>query len=177
MKKLILIFLLVSICFYGLSQNINFEGEWKGTITLDTNQNRQAMEFSIRFRQSGSAVWGIFVKGMDTRKKNADCVGRFAFSLNNQNNSGIKIFNDGIEKNNIPLDLCLYMNSLEAEYSKNESAEHLEGVWFGNPTIIRYGLAAPSGIFKLEKINTVADIEVDKYFPRLTKLIKKFNND
>jgi len=31
------------------------------------------------------------------------------------------------------------------------------------------------GIFKLEKASLVPDIDVDKYFPNLARLIKKFN--
>lgn len=175
MKKLISFFLLLSIYNCVVAQNINLEGEWKGTYTLDTNQNRQVLDFSIKFRQSGNAVWGIFVRGKETGKNKADCVGRFTFGLNSQNNSGIIIYNDGIEKNNILLSECFYMNSLEADYSKKVNAELLEGVWFGNPSASRYGLAVPSGTFKLEKINAVADIEIDNYFPKLAKLIRKFN--
>jgi hypothetical protein len=180
MKQQILFFLLLFISLCGLAQHQNLEGKWKGVLTLDTGQNRQArqeIEFSIQFRQSGNAVWGIYVRGKNADIYSADCTGRLTAGLGNNRDSTIQIFQDGIEENKIPLDLCSYMNFLEADYSKDENTEHLKGRWFGNPIARRYGSDVASGTFKLEKISPVADIEVDKYFPNLARLIKKFNSD
>ncbi|MEK7225008.1 MAG: hypothetical protein AAB221_04925, partial [Bacteroidota bacterium] len=167
---------LISFCSFAQTQNL--EGKWKGVITMDTSgYYKQVITFSVQFRQSGNAIWGIYVKGNDPVKNTADCTGRLTAGLNNKNGSVIKIFQDGIEKNNIPLDLCLYMNFLEADYSKEENAEYLKGKWFGNPNYRRYGVDRASGSFQLEKTSPVVDIEVDKYFPNLARLIKEFNSD
>jgi hypothetical protein len=162
-----------------LAQPQNLEGKWKGIITLDTGQIHRVIEviaFSVQFRQSGNAVWGIYVKGNEGIKA-ADCTGRLTAGLNSKSGSAINIFQDGIEENNIPLDLCFYLNFLEADYSKDENAEYLKGRWFGNPIAKRYGSDMASGTFQLEKISPVADMEVDKHFPNLARLIKKFNSD
>ena len=180
MKKQILFSLLSLISFCSLAQTQNLEGKWKGVITLDTGQNRQnhqEIAFSVQFRQSGNAVWGIYARGRDALINSADCTGRLTAGLNNKRDSTIQIFQDGIEGNKIPLDLCFYMNFLEADYSKDGNTEHLKGRWFGNPIVKRYGSDAASGTFQLEKISPVTDIEVDKYFPNLARLIKKFNSE
>ena len=180
MKKQILFFLLPLISFCSLAQTQNLEGKWKGVMTLDTSQNRQSQQeiaFSVQFRQSGNAVWGIYERGKNAVINSADCTGRLTAGLNDKKNSTIIIFQDGIEANKIPLDLCFYMNFLEADYSKDENTEHLKGRWFGNPIAKRFGSDVASGTFHLEKISPVTDMEVDKYFPNLARLIKKFNSD
>jgi hypothetical protein len=177
MKKQTLFFLLQIISFYCFAQTQNLEGKWKGVITLDTGQTHLEMAFSVQFRQSGNAVWGIYVKGNDIGMNTPDCTGRLITGLNNKSGSSINIFQDGIEENNIPLDLCQYLNFLEADYSKDENTEHLKGRWFGNSIARRYGTDVASGSFHLEKVSPVADIDVDKYFPNLARLIKKFNGD
>jgi hypothetical protein len=180
MKRQILFFLLQLISFCSLAQTQNLEGTWKGVLTLDTGQNRQnhqEVEFSVRFRQSGNAVWGIYMRGMNAGINSADCTGRLIAGLGEKRNSTIQIFQDGIEGNKIPLDLCFYMNFLEAEYSKDENTEHLKGRWFGNPIAKRFGSDVASGTFQLEKISSVADIEVDNYFPNLARLIKRYNSE
>ena len=180
MKKQILFSLLPLISFCSLAQTPNLEGKWKGVITLDTSQNRQNHEeiaFVVQFRQSGNAVWGIYTRGKNAVINSADCAGRLTAGLDNKSNSTIEIFQDGVEGNKIPLDLCFYMNFLEADYSKDENTEHLKGRWFGNPIAKRFGSDIASGTFQLEKISPVTDIEVDKYFPNLARLIKKFNSE
>jgi hypothetical protein len=177
MKKQILFSLLSLISFCSLAQTQNLEGKWKGVLTLDTGQNHQEIEFSVQFRQSGNAVWGIYARGKDALINSADCTGRLTAGINNKRDSTIQIFQDGIEGNKIPLDMCFYLNFLEADYSKDENTEHLKGRWFGNPIAKRYGSDMASGTFQLEKISPVTDIEVDKYFPNLARLIKKFNSD
>jgi hypothetical protein len=122
-------------------------------------------------------VWGIYARGMDTVINSADCTGRLTAGLSNKRGSTIQIFQDGIEENKIPLDLCFYMNFLEADYSKDENTEHLKGRWFGSPIAKRFGSDVASGTFQLKKISPVTDMEVDKYFPNLARLIKKLNED
>jgi hypothetical protein len=178
MKRQIFFFLLFLISYCSLAQTQILEGKWKGIITLDTGQSRQnhqEIEFNIQFRQSGNAVWGIYTRGKNAVINSADCTGRLTASLGDKRNSTIQIFQDGIEENKIPLDLCFYLNFLEADYSIDENAEHLKGRWFGNPIAKRFGSDVPSGIFQLEKISPVTDIDVDKFFPNLARLIKKFN--
>ena len=180
MKKQILFSILSLISFCSVAQTQNLEGKWKGVLTLDTGQSRQThqeIEFIVQFRQSGNAVWGIYVRGNNTGKKTADCTGRLTAGINNKKDSTIQIFQDGIEANKIPLDLCFYMNFLEADYSKNENTEYLKGRWFGNPILKKYGSDAASGTFQLEKISPVTDIEVDKYFPNLARLIRRYNSE
>ncbi len=179
MKKQILSFLLPLISFCSLAQTQNLEGKWEGVMTLDTSQNRQyhqEIAFSVQFRQSGNAVWGIYERGKKAVINSADCTGRLTAGLDDKRNSTIVIFQDGIEGNKIPLDLCFYMNFLEADYSKDENTEHLKGRWFGNPIAKRFGSDMASGTFQLKKISPVADMEVDKYFPNLARLIKKYNS-
>ena len=176
MKKQIFFFLLSLISFCSWAQSPNLEGKWKGVITLDTGQIHQEIAFSVQFRQSGNAVWGIYARGKNAVINSADCTGRLTAGLNDKKNSIIQIFQDGVEGNKIPLDLCFYMNFLEAEYSNAENTEHLKGRWFGNFIDKRYGADRASGTFQLEKVSAVTDIEVDKYFPNLARLIKKFNN-
>ena len=180
MKKQVLFFLLSLISLCSFAQTQNLEGKWKGVLTLDTGQNRQTHQeiaFSIQFRQSGNAVWGIYARGKDALINSADCTGRLTAGINNKRDSTIQIFQDGIEGNKIPLDMCFYMNFLEADYSKDENTEHLKGRWFGNPIAKRYGSDVASGTFQLEKVSPVTDIDVDKYFPNLARLIKKFNRE
>jgi hypothetical protein len=177
MKRQTLFFLLLLISFCSVAQIPNLEGKWKGVITLDTGQNHQIIKFTVQFRQSGNAVWGIYSRGKDAQINSADCTGRLTAGINNKRDSTIQIFQDGIEGNKIPLDMCFYLNFLEADYSKDENTEHLKGRWFGNPIAKRYGSDMASGTFQLEKISPVADMEVDKYFPNLARLIKKFNSD
>jgi hypothetical protein len=177
MKRQILLFLLLLTSLFSFAQTQNLEGKWKGVLTLDTGQIHQEIAFSIQFRQSGNAVWGIYVRGKNVLINSADCTGRLTAGLDDKNNSTIKIFQDGIEGNNIPLDMCSFMNFLEADYSKDENTEYLKGRWFGNSINKRFGFDFASGTFRLEKVSPVTDIEVDKYFPNLARLIKKFNSD
>ncbi len=177
MKRQILFLLLSLICFSSLSQTQNLEGKWTGVLTIDTGQIHQETTFSVQFRQSGNAVWGIYVRGNETGINRADCTGRLTTGLHSKSGSSIIIFQDGIEENKIPLDLCLYLNFMEAEYSIEENTAFLKGRWFGQPIDKRYGSDRASGTFRLEKVNPVADIDVDKYFPNLARLIRKFNSD
>jgi hypothetical protein len=177
MKKQTLFILQQIICLCGFTQTQNLEGKWKGVLTLDTGLTHQEIVFNVQFRQSGNAVWGIYVRGKNTDIKSADCIGRLTAGIKNKTDSTIQIFQDGIEENKIPLDMCVYINFLEAYYSKNENTEYLKGRWFGNFINKRFGFDVPSGTFQLEKINLVTDIDVDKYFPNLARLIRKFNDE
>ena len=175
MKRQILFFLLLPVCFCGLAQTENLEGKWKGYITLDTSGFQQVIEFGVQFRQSGKAVWGIYIRGGDTVFNSADCTGKLIARLDDKDNSVITIYQDGVESNHIPLAMCSYLNILEAIYSKEEGVEFLKGRWFSEPGS-RLGLEGAAGRFRFEKVSPVPDIEVDKYFPNLSRLIKKFNN-
>jgi hypothetical protein len=176
MKRQILLFLLQIFWFYGLSQAQNLEGKWKGVLTIDTGNFRREFQFSIQLKQTGRAVWGIYVRGADITVKNADCIGRLTAGLTDKENSGFTLFNDGTESGNMTFEMCQFFYSMQAEYFKDGQGEYLNGKWFGTYSN-RHGYSLPEGIFKLEKVSPVPDIDVDKYFPGLARLIKKFNSE
>ena len=176
MKRQIFFFLLLLTSFFSFAQTQNFEGKWKGLLTIDTGNYRREFEFNIQLKQTGRAVWGIYMRGTDAAVKNADCVGRLTAGLTVKENSAFTLFNDGTESGNMTFEMCQFFYSMQAEYFKDRQGEYLSGKWFGTYSS-RYGYSSPAGIFKLEKVSLVPDIDVDKYFPNLARMIKKFNSD
>jgi hypothetical protein len=179
MKKQTLFILLQIICLCGFTQAQNLEGKWKGVLTIDTGStgfNKRSFEFNIQLKQTGRAVWGIYVRGSDTTVKNADCMGRLTAGLVDKKDSAFTLFNDGTESGNLGFDVCNIFYSMQAAYSKDEQGEYLSGKWFISG-IIKYDFTLPAGKFVLEKVSPEPDINVDKYFPDLTRLIRKFNAD
>lgn len=176
MKKQFFIF--ISLLFSGLcaAQTETLDGKWEGVITLDTSgfQQVQVINFTVQLRQSGKAAWGIYTRGNDTVRKIAECTGKLIIRLKDENEI-IRIYQDGVEANRIAYDLCMYMNFLDAVYLRNDDNEELlQGRWFGD-TGNKAGVDGAAGRFYLKKIKTSTDIDVDKYFPRLARIIRRYN--
>ncbi len=133
MKRQTLFSLLLLISFWSLAQPQNLEGKWKGVLTIDTGRTsfyQRSFEFSIQLKQTGRAVWGIYMRGTDTIVKNADCMGRLTAGLTDEKKSAFTLFNDGTEFGNLTFQMCNFFYSMQAEYSKDEQGEYLKGAWF-----------------------------------------------
>jgi hypothetical protein len=162
-----------------LAKAQNLEGKWKGILTIDTGSTaffKRSFEFSIQLKQTGKAVWGIYVRGTDTSVKHADCMGRLTAGLADNRDSAFTLFNDGTESGYMTDEMCQFLYYMQAEYFKDEQGEYLSGKWFGTYSS-RFGNSSPGGIFYLEKVSPVPDTNVDKYFPDLAKLIRRFNDN
>ena len=176
MKKYFFSFISLLLSGWCTAQTETLEGKWEGVITLDTSsfQQVQVINFTVQLRQSGKAVWGIYSRGDDTVKHTSECTGKLTIRLKDENEI-IRIYQEDVETNNIPYSLCTFMNFLDAVYLKNDEKEELlQGRWFGDTGSMR-GVDGAIGRFYLKKVKTSADIDVDKYFPRLTRLIRRFN--
>lgn len=171
-------FILISLLFSGwcAAQTETLDGKWEGVITLDTSsfQQVQVLSFTVQLRQSGKAAWGIYTRGNDTVRQTSECTGKLIIRLKDENEI-IRIYQDGVEANRIAYDLCMYMNFLDAVYLRGDDNEELlQGRWFGNMGN-KGGVDGTAGRFYLKKIKTSTDTDVDKYFPNLAKLIRRFN--
>jgi len=176
MKKQFLFLVFWCTAIFGFSQNENIAGKWTGTMTLSTLQPERIIRFTVHFRQQGNVVWGIYANGDFSTLDSCDCAGKLISKLSEKDNKVILIYQDGIiEHNKIPLDVCTALNFLQVYYSKEGDEEFLRGKWFEVPENPQTFDRA-SGSFALKKVNTTADFDVDQYFPRLSELIKKFQN-
>jgi hypothetical protein len=178
MKRQIFFFLLLLTSFFSFAQIQNFEGKWKGIITIDTGSTafyQRSFEFNVQLKQTGRAVWGIYMRGTDSTVKNADCMGRLTAALTDEKKPAFTLLNDGTESGNLTFQMCNFFYSMQAEYSKDGQGEHLSGKWFSTD-IIKYDYSLPAGRFVLEKVSSVPDTNIDKYFPNLARLIRKLND-
>jgi hypothetical protein len=179
MKKKILFFLLLLISCCSFAQTENIAGKWEGVLVINTSpfnnfKSERVLNFTVQLNQNENVVWGVYSNGESVAFDSCECAGKLTSKLSKKSNSSIMIYYDGVVSHNkIPVDICNSLHYLQANYTKEGEEEFLTGKWY---TSQPNGLAddGASGSFILQRINTVADIDVDQYFPRLAQLIKRF---
>jgi hypothetical protein len=177
MKKQTLIFGFLLTFFTGFAQTENIAGIWEGSLTINTLQPLRIINFSIQLKQSGTAVWGIYTYGDGISLDSCDCAGKFTSRLSKKDNPVMLMFQDGVIAHNyIPVELCTSLNFLQVYYSKTGEDEFLKGKWFESP-LNNLAPDGASGSFVLQKVTGTKDIDIDKYFPKLEQLKKKFQLD
>ena len=189
-------------CLFSMAvsaQDNYLAGTWKGTMAIGYNSPIFTVDISIRIKQDGRLVWGIYTIGNHTTIDSCNCGGKLTTQLNKKNNFLINLYQNGIIHNGVTLDSCSSLNYFQASYSKDGNEEILKGRWFANPTYINEGTSGfinlgssvnpvraimpinpivynndgpydgSGGRIVLKKISTTIDIDIDHYFAKSQK--------
>jgi len=174
MKRLLPVLLLSILSFISSAQTDSLQGKWQGIIASGIyGGNKLYKEFTVYFKQSGKALWGIYMKNIDTATGETECTGRLTAKLHGDKNIPIEIYNNGTEEYSSTLEMCNFLHFLSAEYVKQENGTFLLGKWYSGSDTFGVG----SGVFIIEKVSNEVDINVDSYFPNLARLIRNFNEE
>ena len=172
MKRLLPVLLLSTFSFFSSAQTDSLQGKWQGIISSNLyGEHKLYKEVTVYFKQSGKALWGVYLKYTDTVTGEIECIGRLTAKIYSAPNCPIDIYNDGTEKYNSIQDLCNF-NYLSAEYLKRDDETFLRGKWYVGGDF----LGRP-GVFIIQKISNEVDFNVDSYFPNLARLIRNFNEE
>lgn len=175
MKRLLPLLLLTILSFASSAQTDSLQGKWRGIIASGVfgGQNKLYKEFTVYFKQSGKALWGIYMKNIDSTTGETECTGRLTAKLHPDKSCPIEIYNNGTEKYSSTLEMCNFLHFLNAEYVKQENGTFLHGKWYSGSDTFGVG----SGVFIIQKVSNEVDINVDGYFPNLARLIRNFNEE
>ena len=174
MKRLLPVLLLSTISFFSSAQTDSLQGKWQGIIASGLyGEHKLYKEFTVYFKQSGNALWGIYMKNIDTTTGETECTGRLTTKLHTDKNCPIEIYNNGTEQYSSTLEMCNSLHFLSAEFVKQESGSFLHGKWYSGSDTFGVG----SGVFIVQKVSNEIDINVDSYFPNLARLIRNFNEE
>ena len=175
MKRLLPVLLLTMFSYFSSAQFDSLQGKWQGIIAsgIYSGSNKLYKEFTIYFKQSGKALWGVYMKNIDTITGETECTGRLTAKIHSDPNCPIEIYNNGTEQYSSTLEMCNVLHFLSAEYVKQENGTFLHGKWYSGFD----SFLAGSGVFIIQKISNEVDINVDSYFPNLARLIRNFNEE
>lgn len=152
----------------------NFAGTWIGVWNDDMSNPRSPVRFSMQLQQAGRAVWGIYTTGESYTIEHAQCACRINAQMGKKDKSFADLYKDGVISSQIAETTCDFVVNLETNYLEKEGKKYLTGKWFGNTPSSRRSDGA-SGDFTVVKVSDSLNIDVNKYFPKLDKLIEKAN--
>lgn len=169
-QKLTLFFILIS----ASATAQEYAGTWIGNFNTYSANSRRSFHFSLQLQQQGRAVWGVYTTGDNMQFDKADCVCRVSGQLGKNNKTVITLNKDGVIQGTMSEEACDQVNYLEAQYLEKDNKISLSGSWFGNNSNVALAGGA-SGTFMAQKVSDSAIVAIDKYFPKLKKMIEKSN--
>ena len=126
-------------------------------------------------QQKGKAIWAVYTTTKNKALDSANC----SFSIDGQLNKHgdeffIRMYKDKIISNPTGYGVSNAINYFEFKYEKREDGEYLIGKWFA-ATPNKYTQDGSAGGILLKKMSGKSKFEIDQYFPKLPKLIEKYN--
>lgn len=170
LHKLTIFFLLISASVTAQE----YAGTWIGNFNTYSANSRRTFHFSLQLQQEGRAVWGVYTTGDNMKFDKADCVCRVSGQLGKNNKISITLNKDGVIQGTMSEEACDQVNYLEAKFEEKDNKITLSGSWFGNSSNVALAGGA-SGTFSSQKVSDTAIADVNKYFPKLKKMIEKAN--
>ncbi len=171
--KYFLIFIFLTMTCIGYSQDLT--GSWSVKYTSYQRNVTKYYNASIYLSQKGKAVWGVFANGNKLSIDSAVCSCTIQGKVGKDKDAiYFKMYKDDVITYQATEDVCQFLNYFEFGYEKRADGEYLVGKWFGS-TSNRFLADGSAGNILLKKMAATPVFDVDRYFPKLPKMIEKMN--
>ena len=172
MKRLLfLCFLFIQYCAVNAQ---NLTGKWEGYIFTSLKDRVSKSHLFFELKQQQRAVWGIYNKTSSRNNSKTGCLCSVSAILSKKQDSYFDIYKEKVEEigSNYTFQGCDFINRLAVHYVIVDSIEYLVGKWYTAQKALALSDGS-EGVFILKHVGTETARNIDSYFPKLEKFIRK----